>query len=167
MLEQELGRGGAGAVYRARAQDGTPVALKLVLRDLERPTARERFLREAAVGRELEHSGVVRYLGSGVAQGIGYIVMELIEGARTIDAYADEAGLEVEGRVRLLVQVIDAIQAAHDAGLIHRDLKPDNVLVARSGQAKVVDFGLARHLDRERLTQSGATMGTLHFMAPE
>ncbi|MGE0711736.1 MAG: protein kinase [Planctomycetota bacterium] len=166
-LEQELGRGGAGAVFRAIAPSGERFAVKLVLRDLEEETPRQRFLREAAVGRELQHENVVRYFGSGVQDGIGFIVMELLEGARPLDEYAAAHGLGPDERVRLFLRVADAVQAAHDAGLVHRDLKPDNVLVTGAGVVKVVDFGLARHMDRERLTQSGATMGTLHFMAPE
>jgi tetratricopeptide (TPR) repeat protein len=167
LLEEELGRGGAGAVFRARAPNGSAVAIKIVLRDLDEGTTRERFIREAEVGRELRHPHVVAYLGSGVEQGVGYIVMELLEGALPIDSYVEQKQLSPEQRVRLMIQVSEGVQAAHDAGLVHRDLKPDNVIVTAAGQPKVVDFGLARHLDRDRLTRSGTTMGTLHFMAPE
>ncbi|MGE0712112.1 MAG: protein kinase [Planctomycetota bacterium] len=166
-VERLLARGGGGAVYVARAQDGTPVALKVLHAGLTDERQRERFVRELEVGRSFRHAGVVPVLGGGVEGGRGWMALELLEGARTIDQYAREEGLVLAERLSLMLQLADAVQAAHAAGLIHRDLKPDNVLVTPDGKVKVIDFGLAKHLDKERLTMSGAVMGTVHYMAPE
>ncbi|MGE0709886.1 MAG: protein kinase [Planctomycetota bacterium] len=167
VVEDELARGGMGAVFRARRADGTPVALKVLMAGLEREAARERFQREADVGRALRHPAVVAVLDQGVWGELAYLVMELVEGARPLDDYAREEGLSLSERVQLVVRAAEGVQAAHDEGLIHRDLKPANVLVSGAGALKVVDFGLARHLERERLTLSGALLGTIHYMSPE
>jgi tetratricopeptide (TPR) repeat protein len=165
-LGAELGRGGNGAVFRA--ERGREVrALKVLTLDLADPSRAERFRREAEVGEALRHPSVVDVLGHGVERGLAYLVLELLEGALPLDDYVRQHGLGPLDVARLLQRVGEAVQAAHDCGLIHRDLKPDNVLVLPSGAPKVIDFGLARHVDRERLTQSGILMGTLPYMAPE
>ena len=166
-LEAEIGRGGAGAVFRARSPEGERYALKVLLRDLSQDRHRIRFEREALAGQELRHPGVIEVYGAGVEQGLGFMVMELLTGALPLDEYVAEHSLDLASRVRLLSEIAIAVHAAHLAKLIHRDLKPDNVLVTPDGKPKVVDFGLARHVERERLTQSGSTMGTLYYMAPE
>ena len=143
------------------------VALKVLLGDLERKDRRARYDREVSIGRRLSHPGIVRVLGHGEESDLAYIVMELLEDAKPLDDYTREHALSSADTTRLVVSVAEAVQAAHADGVIHRDLKPDNVLVTAAGQAKVVDFGLARDLDRERVTQSGAVMGTVHYMAPE
>ncbi|MCO5166136.1 MAG: serine/threonine protein kinase [Planctomycetes bacterium] len=163
-LVRELGRGAFGVVYEAARPDGAKVALKVLLA-ASADDARARFLREAAAGRAVEHEGVVRVLGHGEDRGLPWLAMELVEGAKTLDAFA--AGVSLRARVRLFADVARAVDAAHRAGLVHRDLKPSNVLVSADGRPKVVDLGLARHLDKERLTMSGAVMGTVHYMAPE
>jgi tRNA A-37 threonylcarbamoyl transferase component Bud32 len=167
LLEAEIGRGGAGAVFRARSPEGELYALKILLRDLSQDRQRIRFEREALAGQQLRHPGVIAVYGAGVEQGLGFMVMELLTGALPLDEYVAEHSLDLASRVRLLSEIATAVHAAHQAKLIHRDLKPDNVLVTPDGKPKVVDFGLARHVERERLTQSGATMGTLFYMAPE
>ena len=166
-LEAEIGRGGAGAVFRARSPEGERYALKVLLRDLSQDRHRVRFEREALAGQELRHPGVIAVYGAGVEQGLGFMIMELLTGALPLDEYVAEHSLDLPNRVRLLSEIATSVHAAHDAKLIHRDLKPDNVLVTPDGKTKVVDFGLARHVERERLTQSGSTMGTLYYMAPE
>ncbi|MBX3471060.1 MAG: serine/threonine protein kinase, partial [Planctomycetes bacterium] len=163
-LVRELGRGAFGVVYEGQRPDGERVALKVLLA-ASADDSRARFVREAEAGRVVDHEGVVRVLGHGEERGLPWLAMELVEGARTLEAHA--AGLPLRTRVRLLADVARAVDAAHRAGLVHRDLKPTNVLVTPDGRAKVVDLGLARHLDKERLTMSGAVMGTVHYMAPE
>ena len=164
-LEVELARGGMGAVYRARSPKGERVAFKLLMRDASQGQARARFQREAEVGRELQHPAVARILDHGLEGGLAWLTMELVSEARTLDEAG--AGLPLAERVGLVIRAAEGVQAAHDAGLVHRDLKPANVLVSGAGEVKVVDFGVARHVDRERLTQTGAHVGTLTYMSPE
>ena len=166
-LEAEVGLGGAGAVFRARRPDGERVAIKVLLRDLDDERQRIRFEREAEAGLKLRHPGVIAVYGAGVEQGLGYMVMELLVGALPLDEYVAAHDLDLMSRVRMMSEIALAVHAAHEVGLIHRDLKPDNVLVTAEGRPRVVDFGLARHMDQERLTQSGVTMGTLFYMSPE
>ena len=166
-LEALVGRGGNGAVYRARDAQGGLHALKLLVPRDDTPERRERFLREVEAGRTLRHPGVVELRGQGEAGGFRYLVLELLEGARPLDAYAREASLPPLECVRLVQEIACSVEAAHRAGLIHRDLKPENLLVLPDGRTKLIDLGLARHVDRDRLTQSGVLMGTIPYMAPE
>ena len=165
-VERELARGGMGVVYLAHEPGGRAVALKLLQRHGS-PEWLARFRREADIGQRLEHPGIVRVHRIGQHEGFDYLVMELIEDARELNQYVQEQGLDPTQRVRLMLQVCDALQAAHEEGVIHRDLKPANLLVTPAGQVKVVDFGVARDLERSRLTRTGALVGTPHFMAPE
>jgi eukaryotic-like serine/threonine-protein kinase len=164
-IERLLGRGGGGAVFAGRDAEGRPLALKLLLGDLSSEARRERFAREFEAGARLHHPGLIEIHSSGVERGLPYIVMELLEGAEQLDDYASARPfLE---RVELVAQAAEAAHAAHEQGLVHRDLKPQNVLVTPTGRVKVLDFGLARHLDKERMTMSGVVMGTVAYMAPE
>ncbi len=166
-IEAEIGRGGAGAVYVAQRPDGSRCAIKVVLGDMTDEYRKERFLREAQVGSELQHPGIVQILGRGEDSGLAYLVMELVDGGLPLDEYVRENQISIPQRVQLILQVAQALEVAHATELIHRDLKPDNVLVTPDGQVKVLDFGLALHLDKERLTLSGAILGTISYMAPE
>ena len=127
-----------GAVYEAVRPDGSRCALKVVLGNLGEGARRERFLREAAVGRELRHPGIVQIESRGEVGELAYLVMELIEDGRTLDDYAKKNALGVGSRIGLILQVAQALEAAHAVELIHRDLKPDNVLVTPDGQVKVL-----------------------------
>ena len=164
-IVQELARGGQGAVFVAQSPDGRAFALKILLASQEDEVRWERFQREALVGQELRHPNVVAIEGSGVEQGLGYLLMEYLRDSVPIDVYA--RNLDLAGRLGLVIQLAVGVDAAHRVGLIHRDLKPDNVLVTPAGQVKVLDFGLARHTDKERLTLSGQSLGTVHYMSPE
>lgn len=166
-IEREIARGGAGAVYVALDSKGDRYALKLLLGDMSNPVRLERFRREVNIGTSLLHAGIVRVLDHGDVAGRVFMVMELIEDALPIDRYVEERRIPLRKRVQLLMEAAQTVQTAHTAGIVHRDLKPDNVLVTAGGQVKVVDFGIAKQLDRERLTQSGVIVGTLHYMAPE
>jgi serine/threonine protein kinase/tetratricopeptide (TPR) repeat protein len=166
-IEAEIGRGGAGAVYVAQRPDGSRCAIKVVLGDMTDEHHRQRFLREAQVGKELQHPGIVQVLSRGEDNGQAFLIMELVEGGLPLDEYVRENKISIPQRVQLILQVAQALEVAHGMELIHRDLKPDNVLVTPAGEVKVLDFGLALHLDKERLTLSGAILGTISYMAPE
>jgi len=161
----ELGRGGMGVVYRARDRKaGREVAVKLLLATPS-PVRLRRFEREGATAARLRHKGIVAVHSAGQLAGRPYLVCELVEGARTFDEATQE--LPLEARLRLLREVVDAVAYAHGEGVIHRDLKPANVIVDSQGTPRVTDFGLARHEGDDRLTRTGASLGTPTHMAPE
>ncbi|MGE4142146.1 MAG: protein kinase [Planctomycetota bacterium] len=164
-VEALLGAGGMGAVFRARELDPPrTVAIKL-LSDVD-PARTARFLREGQLLASLAHPGIVHvYAGGVTAEGQPFLVMEEVEGARELDARLREVGRE-DG-LDLLEQVADAVAFAHARGVVHRDLKPGNVLVDAQGRARVCDFGLAWREDVDRLTRTGAMIGTPLYMAPE
>ncbi len=154
-----------GLVVRAvDPATGQVAAIKLV-----RATpghAADRFAREVAAMRALDHPGIVRLLDAGEAPGLRWLAMELVDGS---DLAVAAPGLARAARLGLLVEVARAVHAAHLAGFVHRDLKPGNVLVGRDGRARVTDFGLVRDLAASvaRLTATGALVGTPSYMAPE
>ncbi len=159
-----LGRGGMGAVYRARERStGAEVALKLL--HVDTTTSGGRFAREGQLASAIDHPGVVKVLGRGHDGERPYLVYELVDGARTLDQAFEAAPLT--RRVELLRDAARALGAAHAQGVVHRDVKPDNVLVDRTGRVRVTDFGLAAGRGLERLTRSGAALGTPSYMAPE
>ncbi|RMG13310.1 MAG: serine/threonine protein kinase, partial [Planctomycetota bacterium] len=162
-IEGELGRGAMGVVYRGRDPAGRPVALKLLLHTGSR-TARERFLREARLCAALDHPHVLRVHGAGEDQGRPYIVYELLPGARPLDA---RCAPTLRERLLLLRDAARGLGHAHARGIVHRDVKPQNLLVGRDGVVRVADFGIASGTDLERLTLSGALVGTPSHMAPE
>jgi len=160
-----LGRGGMGAVYRARDRSsGRWLALKVIQ---EAPDGRrlERFRREGEITAALDHPGIVRVHSAGEVRGLPYLAYELVEGARALSAAWAEADLR--RRVGLVRDAAAAIGHAHAAGVVHRDVKPDNLLVDGGGRVRVTDFGLAAGRDLARLTQTGAALGTPSYMAPE
>ena len=161
----EIGRGGMATVYRGvDLTSGRDVAIKVLLGALS-PKRRERFLREGQVLGALRHAGIVAIHNAGEFQGRPYLVMELVHGARELaDAWK---GHGLEQRVAWLIEVGNALGAAHDAGVVHRDVKPSNVLIDRDGRARLTDFGVAVAGDQERLTRTGQLVGTPHWMAPE
>jgi serine/threonine protein kinase len=163
-----LGQGGMGAVYRARdpSLDRT-VAIKVMLDAT--PEFLQRFEREARAIARLSHPNVVQVYDFGQDEsGWPYFVMELVQG-RSLEAVLKERGrlqaIEVADLVR---QAAEGLEAAHKAGIIHRDVKPHNLLLDDGGRLRVVDFGVARDVkSQEELTATNATLGTLHYMAPE
>ena len=170
LLLRELGRGGMGVVHVARDERlGREVALKLI-KGVDLPDAREeeRFLLEARAMGRLVHRNVVRLLDAGRADGHLYIATELIAG-RSLEALVRAQGpLDPRLAARLGRELAEALQAAHLAGILHRDLKPGNVLLGADGVPKLLDFGLARLAqDERRLTRTGEIVGTPAFMAPE
>jgi WD40 repeat protein/predicted Ser/Thr protein kinase len=166
-----LGEGGMGTVYAAEQENPhRPVALKVIRPGLLSPGFVKRFTHEAQILARLHHPGIAQVYEAGLsAEGQPYFAMELIRGV-ALDEYARR--LDVPARLALLARVCDAVQHAHDKGVIHRDLKPGNILVDEAGQPKVLDFGVARVTDADLLTTTGRTevgqlIGTLAYMSPE
>ena len=160
-----IGQGGMGQVWRARDRRlGREVAVKLLLHGDGSPAGRDRFRREALVAASLEHPNVLRVhevLESGRCPGLVY---ELVEDARTL---SQAWGTSLRERVRLLRDASLGVAHAHAAGVVHRDLKPDNLLVDRRGHVRVADFGIAYQATDQRLTASRALIGSPGYMAPE
>jgi len=165
-----------GEVYRAiDSRLGREVAVKVLPKDADSPTKRERFLREAQAASALNHPGIVTVHDVGHAQGVDFIVMERVEG-QTLRDILDAGPLPVELALDYARQAAAALAVAHRAGIVHRDLKPQNLMVTSGGQLKVLDFGLARvesgAVDsvgptKERLTAFGTVVGTPGYMSPE
>jgi eukaryotic-like serine/threonine-protein kinase len=168
-VEEVLGRGGMGVVFRARhLRLNRPVALKMLLAGpYAGPRERERFRREAEAVARLRHPNVVQVHDVGDADGRPYFTMEYLEGGSLAQRLAGTP-LPARQAAALLATLAGAVQAAHEQGVVHRDLKPANVLLTADGTPKVGDFGLARRLDGEAtLTRTGAAVGTPSYMAPE
>lgn len=160
-----LGAGGMGTVYRARdEQANREVALKVLASVAG--ISHERFAREGALTASLSHPGIMRVHSHGnLPDGSPYLVYELIEGARTLDEILPEQSLR--GRIELLLEAAEALAFAHEHGVVHRDVKPENLLVDTEGRLRVADFGLAAAAGLERLTQTSAFVGTPLYMSPE
>lgn len=182
-LRRILACGGMGTVYEAEQEaPQRRVALKMMRIGLGSPAAARRFRWETEVLAHLRHPNIAQVYEAGVhveeVDGqrleVPYFAMELVEGARALPRYADEEGLDVATRLRLFVAVCHAVQEGHRHGLIHRDLKPGNLLVDGSGRVKVIDFGVARAGPQGfpaggagAWTLPGETIGTLRYMSPE
>ncbi len=168
-LLERLGGGATGTVYRARDLDlGVDRALKLLDAELATdPPTLARFSREAQVLARLNHPGLVRVVD--VRKGARpYLVMELIDGRDLAALLEDEGPQEPEGALRMTLEVLDALGEVHRAGLVHRDIKPHNLLLGRGRRVLVADFGLAHvHGETGALTARGAALGTWEFSAPE
>jgi serine/threonine protein kinase len=171
-LENELGRGGAGIVYRAfDTRLKRSVALKILPPDLAfRSDIRERFLREAETAASLNHPNIVPIFSVDERDGLAWFAMALVEGESLGDRVRKQGALPVNQARRLLREVADALAYAHGRGFVHRDIKPDNILIDReSGRAMVTDFGIARAMTDgdTRLTATGTAIGTPAYMSPE
>jgi serine/threonine protein kinase/tetratricopeptide (TPR) repeat protein len=172
-IEALLGEGGMGTVYRARRPaDARTVALKVIAPGVAaEPLFQERFRREARAAASLEHPHLVPILEAGEEDGLLYLAMGLVEGVDLHSLITRERMVSPELAVRLVAQVASALDAAHAIGLVHRDVKPGNVLVterATGPHAYLTDFGIARRLhERTRLTRPGLVVGTPDYLAPE
>ncbi len=173
LVEQRVGSGGMGSVYRALREGDyrQRVALKVIRPGLGGGEALARFRAERQVLAELAHPHIARLLDGGTTDdGRPYFVMEFIDG-EPLDRHCARRQLSTDERLRLLLGVCAAMEYAHARGVLHRDLKPDNVLVTAEGAPKVTDFGLAKRLEgsggEAGPTQSGAVLGTPSYMAPE
>jgi eukaryotic-like serine/threonine-protein kinase len=168
-LEEVVGSGGMASVYRAHDRLlERPVAVK-VLHDhyVHDEEAVERFQREARSAAQLAHPNIVTVIDRGEDDGRPYIVFEYVEGENLKQLVAREGALPVATAVELGIQIAQALEAAHDRGVVHRDVKPQNVLLAEEGRVKVTDFGIARSRGTEGLTLTGTIMGTSDYIAPE
>ncbi|MEP7325082.1 MAG: serine/threonine-protein kinase [Gemmatimonadota bacterium] len=175
-LERPLGQGGMGTVWLARRTDGRfegVAALKLLNLAMVNPTAQERFRREGSVLARLAHPGIARLLDAGISPtGQPYLVLEHVDGV-PIDEFVRSHNLSAANRIRLVLQVLDAVGHAHANLIVHRDLKPSNILVTADGTVKLLDFGIAKLLDgdtgddRTALTLEGGRVFTPQYAAPE
>src|ERR1700722_8528265 len=164
-----LGEGGMGAVYKARDVElSRIVALKVIRPDLARNRAiLDRFKQELILATQVTHRNVVRIYDLGEAEGIKFITMEYVEGEDLAAVLHQRTKLPPPEAVGIIDQVCRALEAAHRVGVIHRDLKPQNIMCEKSGRILVMDFGLAKTLEGERMTQTGAMVGTMEYMSPE
>lgn len=166
-ITEELGHGGMAAVYQATdLRTRRPVALKVLLPHLASDdVVRRRFLREAKAAMELDHPGIVKVHEVGEENDQLFIAMELVEG-RTLDAVMREERLAIDRAIDIGLKIADALAAAHRKGIVHRDIKPGNIMVY-NGNVKIMDFGLARILEASALTEKYEIVGTLHYMSPQ
>jgi serine/threonine protein kinase len=172
-IEQILGRGGMGVVYKATdTQLDETVAIKTLPGDVmtRSPEDLERFKREIRLARKITHRNVLRTYDYGEAEGVYFISMEFVRGY-TLAELLDEAPnrqMPARATVGITRQICRGLQAAHEQGIIHRDIKPQNVLIDAKGEVKLMDFGIARMAEAaEAMTQAGLIVGTPHYMSPE
>lgn len=167
-LERELGRGGMGVVYKAVDKSlDRPVALKFLGSLVDgNEEYKVRFVREARAAAKVQHPNVVAIYDIGSDEGKAYIAMEYVEGPNLHKYLTSKGKLDVREAINIIVQTASALEAVHESGIIHRDIKPDNILIAKGGLVKLMDFGLARG-DGARLTASRVVMGTPCYMSPE
>jgi YVTN family beta-propeller protein len=172
-IEGELGRGGMGVVYRAaQVSLERPVALKVIDERLaDRAGFRERFTRESRLAASLDHPNVIPVYGAGESDGVLYIAMRFVDGTDLRALLQAEGALEPARAAGVVAQIASALDAAHESGLVHRDVKPANILVAARGggeHAYLTDFGLTKHSTSDSgLTATGEWVGTLDYVAPE
>ena len=169
-LIEPIGEGATSLVFRAeREPDGTPAAVKiLVWNEGVDPTVAARFRREAAIAARLDHPNIVRVLDSGVEETLLWIAMELVDGPTAHEVLQREGPLAPLRVLEIARDVTRALSGAAAKGIIHRDVKPQNIVVTAGGTAKLADLGLARDVtSRSSLTGRGMTVGTPPFMAPE
>jgi len=166
-----LGRGGMGAVYEAEHRDdGRIVALKLLTVELDKMDSRERFLREGQTAATINHPNAVYIYGTEEIEGTPAITMELVPGGTLEDKVKANGPLPVNEAIEDILQVIDGLDAALGAGVLHRDVKPSNCFVGANGAVKIGDFGLSKPVDSEeqqKLTKTGLFLGTPVYSSPE
>lgn len=170
VLEAKLGEGGMGTVYLARHVTlNQPVAVKVLHSDFPADVqAAQRFLREARAAARLEHPNIVAVHDAGEDAGRRYIVMQYVEGESLAARLEREGPLPIGEALRIFRSVARGIRHAHARGIVHRDVKPDNILLGRDGSVKVADFGLARVLESDpSLSKTGMIIGSPNFMSPE
>ncbi len=164
-----LGEGGMGAVYKARDVElEREVALKVVKRELSNnPEILQRFKQELILARQVTDRNIIRIFDLGEAAGIKFITMEYVEGQNLHQLLKQRGKLEVAEAVEIMEQAAAGLAAAHREGIIHRDLKPGNIMRDVHGRVVVMDFGLARTISGDGMTQTGAMLGTIEYMSPE
>jgi len=168
-IESTLGKGGMGAVYRAADLElDRVVAIKIIRPELaDDPRALQRFKQEIILARQVTHRNVVRIFDLGQADGIRFISMEYMEGKDLHAVLSERGPLPVEEAVTIVEQICLALDAAHQEGVVHRDLKPHNVMIESDGRVVVMDFGIAGSIETSGMTQTGSLLGTPDYMSPE
>jgi serine/threonine-protein kinase len=167
-IESMLGEGGMGRVYRATGPDGEVIALKVVKAELAKDEVfRRRFEREAGTAARVSHSNVVPVVDTGEHDGIPYMAQKFITGGSLEDKIKREGRLSLADTVDICTQVADGLDALHAEGLIHRDVKPGNILLDGEGKAYITDFGLMKDREASVLTRPGQALGSMDYMAPE
>jgi tetratricopeptide (TPR) repeat protein/predicted Ser/Thr protein kinase len=166
---QLLGEGGMGAVYKAMDRElDRPVALKLIRPQLaSNPSILARFKQELLLAHQVTHKNVIRIYDLGDADGVKFITMEFVDGEDLRGLIQEKKKFSPEDAVEIMQQVCRALEAAHTAGVMHRDLKPQNIMRDKTGRILVMDFGLARTMEGDGMTQTGALVGTMEYMSPE
>jgi serine/threonine protein kinase len=168
-IDREIGKGGNARIYLARDPAGHQVALKILHPELLVSVAADRFLREIKLASQLNHPHIARLLDSGERDWLVYYVMTYLEGPTLREHLAKTGRLSISETVRIAGDLLDALDHAHKRGIVHRDMKPDNVVLASNG-AVLLDFGIARAVaasGSDRLTRSGIAVGTSTYMSPE
>ena len=168
-VEDIIGRGGMAIVYRAfDLKTHQTVAIKVLREEYaDDPEYRERFRREGEVCRKLSHPNVVNLIDAGEVGDVSYLAMEYVDGQTLKELINQTGGIAQEDAIRFTLQILAALGHAHQRGIIHRDVKPQNVMVSRAGQIKVGDFGIAGMADTKTLTTDGNVMGSVHYFSPE
>jgi len=163
-----LGEGGMGKVYTATGPDGGRVALKFVRDDYARDeTYRRRFYREARIAQTVQHPNVVPVVATGEDAGLPYMAQRFIAGMSLDEKLKREGRLDAQTAVRVCTDVAAGLEALWEAGMVHRDVKPANILLDDSGRAYITDFGLAKDTQGSLLTLPGQALGSMDYMAPE
>jgi serine/threonine protein kinase len=168
-IQAKLGDGGMAAVYKALDLKLNRIVAVKILRDsyASDPQFLVRFEREAKQAANLNHPNIVRVYDVGEDGDLHYIVMEYIEGSNLKEAIVRDAPFPTQQALEIGAQICDAIAYSHTMGLIHRDIKPQNILLDKAGRAKVTDFGIAKSGTAATLTEAGITLGTVHYFSPE
>jgi serine/threonine protein kinase len=167
-VESVLGEGGMGKVFGARHEDGTQVALKILKPELaEDYIFRARFDQEARAAAEVHNEHLVPIFEAGEADGVHFLAVAYLPGGSLADRLAAEGTLSPEMAAQVISEIARGLHSLHEAGIVHRDVKPGNVLFDADGGAKLTDFGLAKGRAYTVLTQPGQVIGTLDYLAPE
>src|SRR6266436_1418728 len=167
-IVEPLGRGGMGVVYRAEhVRLGRPAALKLLVATLGLADHRERFLRESKLAASLDHPSIVPVFHAGEEDGLLYIAMAYVEGSDLKTLLVREGKLPLRRTLRIVGQIASALDAAHARGLVHRDVKPANILIGPDDRAYLSDFGVVKELAANGTTRTGSFIGTIEYCAPE
>src|SRR5437870_6564829 len=167
-IVEPLGRGGTSVVYRAEhVRLGRQAALKLLAPVLGEAGFRERFLRESQLAASIDHPSILPVYDAGEEDGFLYIAMACVEGSDLKTLLVEEGPLPLRRALRIVGQVGSALDAAHARGLVHRDVKPANILVGDGDRAYLSDFGVAKELAGNGMTRTGSFVGTIEYSAPE
>ena len=170
-IVEKVAEGGMGSVYRARRREGAGdfLAIKIMPAHMAgNPVLVKRFEQEFRAASRLDHPNIVRALDYGETNGVPYLVMEFVEGESLGQRLQRDGRISETEAIRIVAQVAQGLHRAHKMGLVHRDVKPDNVMVTPDGTAKLADLGLVKEVDTDlNLTRTGRGLGTPHFMAPE